>query len=211
MTGPHDHRDPLRGRRGRLPGHPDGQCDRPAGEYCQTFTVSVDNTPRFRSKGKATVVTGQPFTYPVTTEYGYPYRRATATPSLPARITLTDNGNGTGVLSGTPAPGTGGLYLIYLTATNGIGNPVTQSFNLLVNQPPVISAANTDSITAGVAMTPLTVSATGYPTPTLTATGPPSGSGWPTGSFPAPPGRRRRAPTTPPSRPGARPVRRHIP
>ena len=40
----------------------------------------------------------------------------------------------TGVLSGTPAAGTGGTYTLTFTAHNGVGSDATQSFTLTVNQ-----------------------------------------------------------------------------
>ena len=40
----------------------------------------------------------------------------------------------TGVLSGTPAAGTGGTYALSFTAANGVGQPASQSFTLTVDQ-----------------------------------------------------------------------------
>ena len=44
-----------------------------------------------------------------------------------------DNGDGTATLAGTPAAGTGGLYALTITATNGVVPDATQSFTLTVN------------------------------------------------------------------------------
>ena len=63
--------------------------------------------------------------------------------ALPAGVTFADNGNGTATLSGTPAAGTGGTYDVTFTATNGIGANAAQAFTLTVNEPPIITSANT--------------------------------------------------------------------
>ena len=98
---------------------------------------------------------------------GYPVPTITTASTLPDGVTLTDNHDGTAVLTGTPDPNAGGLYPITITATNGIGAPVNQSFVLTVYQAPVIAPIDTTTITTGVAMTPLPITATGYPAPKL--------------------------------------------
>ncbi len=52
--------------------------------------------------------------------------------SHPSGVTLTDNGNGTATLGGTPAAGTVGFYPITITATNGVPANTTQEFTLSV-------------------------------------------------------------------------------
>ena len=87
--------------------------------------------------------------------------------TLPAGVTFTA---ATGVLSGTPAAGTGGTYTLNFTATNGVGSAATQSFTLTVNQAtqaPAITSASSTTFTVGAAGT-FTVTTTGSPTPSLT-------------------------------------------
>ena len=62
------------------------------------------------------------------------------TGTLPPGVTFTDNGDGTATLSGTPAAGSGGLYLLTITATNVAGS-YSQSFILIVFQTPQITSA----------------------------------------------------------------------
>jgi len=62
---------------------------------------------------------------------GYPAPTLTETGALPNGITLNQL---TGILSGTPAPGTNGNFPISFTATNSTGH-VTQSYTLTVNSP----------------------------------------------------------------------------
>jgi hypothetical protein len=128
----------------------------------------------FKSNAKYVATAGVTFAYPVTTAYGFPVPTIT-TSTLPAGVTLTDNNNGTASLNGTPGPTDAGVYPITITATNGVGSPVNQAFVLTVDQVPAITSAASDTIAAGVAMTPFAVTATGYPAPTLKASGLPSG------------------------------------
>ena len=141
----------------------------------QSLAITVDNTPVFKSKSRDTVHTGTAFSYPVTTAYGYPTPTITTTSTLPAGVSLTENHNGTAALTGTPGPLAGGVYPLTITATNGVGAPVTQAFTLTVYQAPQITSAASDTIAGGVAMTPFTVTDTGYPLPRLKASGLPSG------------------------------------
>jgi len=143
----------------------------PAAE--QSLTVAVENGPIFRSKPKYTASTGVPFTYPITTLYGYPAPTITSS-TLPNGLTLTDLDNGTAILAGTAAEGDGGIHSITLTATNGIAS-VNQTYILTVDQAPEITSPTSDTITAGQSMMPFTVTDSGFPTPSLRATGLPSG------------------------------------
>ena len=65
---------------------------------------------------------------------GYPVAALSETGALPSGVTFVDNGNGTATLSGTPAAGTGGIYPITITATNGVTPDATQTFTLTVDQ-----------------------------------------------------------------------------
>jgi Putative Ig domain len=56
----------------------------------------------------------------------------------------------TGVLGGTPAPGTGGVYNITIAANNGIGSPATQSFTLNVQDFTISVSPASETIPAGV-------------------------------------------------------------
>ena len=87
----------------------------------QSLTFAVDNVPVYKSKATYTAHVGTAFSYPITTVYGYPVPTITTTSSLPGGVHLVDNGNGTGALTGTPGPMTGGIYTITVASTNGIG------------------------------------------------------------------------------------------
>src|SRR5207237_139701 len=61
-------------------------------------------------------------------------------------------------------------YPITFTAANGVGTNATQNFTLTVNQAAAITSANNTTFTVGTAGS-FTVTATGFPTPTLSETG----------------------------------------
>ena len=69
--------------------------------------------------------------------------------ALPAGVGFADNGNGTATLSGTPDPGTTGVYPLTVTAANGVLPNATQTFTLTVNQGPAITSANSATFTTG--------------------------------------------------------------
>jgi len=89
---------------------------------------------------------------------------------------LTNNGDGTATLAGTPAAASNGSYPITITAANGVGVNATQTFTLTVNPPttpPVITSAGATTLSAGHPGT-FTVTTSGFPAPTLTATSSPA-------------------------------------
>jgi hypothetical protein len=141
----------------------------------QTITIAVDHAPVFTSKTADLVHTGTAFSYPVTTELAYPAPTITTTSTLPAGVSLTDNHNGTAALNGTPGPTSGGVYPLTITATNGVGAPVTQSFTLTVYQAPTVVLPANFTITSQQAMNPQTVDYAGYPAPLVKASGLPKG------------------------------------
>ena len=132
----------------------------------QSFTLTVNQPPAITSANSTTFTVGTAGTFTVTTT-GFPTPTLSVTGTLPAGVTFDA---GTGVLSGTPAAGTGGTYTLQFKAANGVGSDATQSFTLTVNQPPAITSANATTFTAGTAGS-FTVTTTGFPTSTITRTG----------------------------------------
>ena len=134
----------------------------------QSFTLTVDEAPAVTSGASTTFTAGSDGTFTVTTS-GFPAPALSETGPLPSGVTLTDNGDGTASLSGTPAAGTGGVYPITITAGNGVGN-ATQSFTLTVDEAPSFQsgAADTFSYDDPGNFRPV---ASGYPAPTITEWG----------------------------------------
>jgi hypothetical protein len=135
----------------------------------QPFTLTVNQAPAITSAAATTFTLGAAGTFTVTTT-GSPTPTITATGALPAGVTLTDNGNGTATLAGTPAAGTGGTYPITISASNGVGTAATQSFTLTVSGAPTFTSATTATFTVGVAGT-FAITTVASPTATLTSSG----------------------------------------
>jgi outer membrane protein assembly factor BamB len=85
--------------------------------------------------------------------------------SLPAGVIMSN-----GVLTGTPSPGSGGLYRLVLVAANGVTPSATQDFLLEVDGPPTFTSQGGAEFAQG-SFGLLTVSATGFPRPTLSESG----------------------------------------
>jgi hypothetical protein len=93
------------------------------------------------------------------TATGEPTPTITETGKLPEGVTFSE-----GVLSGTPTQS--GTYTITFFASNGVSPEAEQSFTLTVDSAPAITSANKTTFTMGTAGS-FTVTATGYPTPTI--------------------------------------------
>ena len=134
------------------------------GTASQAFVLTVNNTPAFSSAATATETSGTAFTFTVNTT-GYPTAALSAA-GLPAGASFSDNGNGTGSLSGTTAVAVG-TYPITFTAKNA-GGTTTQAFSLTVRAPgtvlvPTFTSPASASATAGTAFS-FPVTTVGSPT-----------------------------------------------
>jgi len=134
----------------------------------QALTLVIDERPSFTSTDHATVTTGQGVSLSIDGA-GYPAPALTTTSTLPAGLTFTAGPAGHATITGTPGPQSGGTYSIVLSASNGVGAAVTQTFTLTVQQPSAITSAATASLSTG-AVADVEITATGYPLPAITAT-----------------------------------------
>ncbi len=132
----------------------------------QTFTFTVQQSPAITSPPSTTFTVGTAGSFTVTAT-GYPAPTFSNVTGLPLGVTFDTT---TGVLSGTPAAGTGGVYNLTFTARNGVDPRATQNFTLTVNQAPTITSPPATTFTAGTAGS-FTVTTGGYPTPTLSESG----------------------------------------
>ena len=88
------------------------------GHTDQSFTLTVNQPPTISSADHATFAVGSAGSFTVTTTAGYPAATTLShTGTLPSGVSFTDNGDGTAMLAGTPAGGTGGSYPITITAS----------------------------------------------------------------------------------------------
>jgi PKD repeat protein len=131
----------------------------PGGTTTQQFSlmISGNTVPAFTSASQGSLAPGVAGSISITAPGALSISQSGA---LPAALTLTDNGNGTAVLSGTPGPPSGTSVLTF-SATNLAGT-ATQTFDLTIG-PPLFLSAPQAVFTVGAAGS-FTVSASGNPT-----------------------------------------------
>jgi hypothetical protein len=96
-----------------------------------TLTVSGGVAPSITTQNTAYFFVGTPQTFDILVT-GTPTPSIVVTGALPTGLSFLDNGNGSGVLSGTPGAGTAGNYSPLVTASNGVSPNATQSLALTV-------------------------------------------------------------------------------
>lgn len=133
----------------------------------QTLTLTVRGPARFTSPGTARLESGRAGSFTVTTAAGLPAARTLSlTGALPDGVTFTDHGDGTATLGGTPAPGSGGVHTLQLTADNGVAPAATQDLVLTVDELPQLSSADRATFRRGVAGSFTVVATPGHPAAT---------------------------------------------
>ena len=135
-----------------------------------TLDIGTGQAPAITSASSATATVGTAFSFTVSTT-GTPTPALSESGALPAGLTFTDNGDGTATLSGTPTAT--GKATVTVKASNGVSPDATQAFTINVGQAPAITSAGSASGTAGSPFS-FTVTATGYPAPSVTETGLPA-------------------------------------
>ena len=102
---------------------------------------------------------------------------ANGSTALPTGLTLVNNGSGVAHITGTPVPGTGNVYDLTISATNGSGSPVTETYVLSVDAIPVItSAATSSNFLVGESGLTYQLTASGFPASDVRVFDPPAGS-----------------------------------
>jgi len=96
----------------------------------QAFTLTVDRVPALRHVGTVHAPIGTAMDQPIRAT-GYPVPALTEGGTLPAGLTFTGNGTGTGDIAGTPAAGSSGRYPVTITAASGLGS-ASESFTIVV-------------------------------------------------------------------------------
>lgn len=105
----------------------------------QSFTLTIQNDnipPRFVSRPTTTATVGVTYSYQISTSRATAAITITAS-TLPAWLTLTDNNDGTAMLSGLPTSEHLGLNQVVLTITDTEGLTDTQTFNINVSALPI--------------------------------------------------------------------------
>jgi uncharacterized repeat protein (TIGR01451 family) len=129
-----------------------------------TLVQLIVAPPFITSANHANAETGQSFSFQAVAT-GFPAPTFSEKGTLPKGVNLTSGG----LLSGTPASGTGGTYLVSLTASNAYG-AAHQSYVLVVSQAPDITSPTRVTATLGHHFS-FQVVATGYPAPTFSEKG----------------------------------------
>jgi hypothetical protein len=135
----------------------------------EDFSLTVEQAVAITSAPEATFTVASPGEVPLSAE-GYPPPSLSLGGSLPAGLSFSDGGDGTGILAGTPAPGSGGEYALEFTAGNEIAAPVSQPLTVTVLEPAAVTSPSQVAATIGAPLT-FTVTTTGFPAPALTLAG----------------------------------------
>jgi len=135
----------------------------------QSFTLTVNEALAFTSADHTGFTVGSAGSFTIQVQ-GYPTATISLSGALPAGVSFADNGDGTASLTGTPAAGSNGSYVLTLSAANSAGDSATQAFTLAVSVAPTITSANSVTFVTGTPGT-FTVTTTGDPTPAITLSG----------------------------------------
>jgi hypothetical protein len=125
------------------------------GTTSQNFILTVDEAPAFTNPDIATFAIGQSGTFALVTN-AFPYPRFTVS-SLPQGLSLTDNGNGTATISGTPAVHTDGLHKIIVYVKVGSKVITKETLSIQIDSTPfsvVTIPATADIFGAGTGTLP---------------------------------------------------------
>jgi alpha-tubulin suppressor-like RCC1 family protein len=134
----------------------------------QAFTLTVSRPPAIKKVPATTATVGTVLSLYLTAT-GYPAPALTESGTLPGGLALTDYGNGTASLAGTPSSASGGSYPITVTATNASGSSST-AFVLKVDEPPAVTSSAYATAAIGSTFS-FQVTVTGYPAPRITESG----------------------------------------
>lgn len=138
------------------------------GTATQDFVLTINRVPSIITIQNKNIDAGSPYSLTIKTK-GYNYPAITESGTLPDGLALTDNSDGTATISGTPAISSGGQYPITITASNQFGTD-TQTFNINVDEAPVITSADNTTVAVGAALS-FQVTSTGFPAPNYSITG----------------------------------------
>jgi large repetitive protein len=134
----------------------------------------IAQAPQITSPDSTTFAVSITTSFTVTTT-GFPEPSLAVSGALPGGVAFTDNGDGTAILSGTPAAGSEGVYPLTITASNGVDPDDEQTFTITVveaaaAQAPQITSPDSTTFAVGVPGS-FTVTTTGIPTVSLAVSG----------------------------------------
>jgi hypothetical protein len=141
----------------------------PSAAVVQRLRLAIGRPPKFTSLASSIFTARSAGDFTVLTS-GFPAAALSVQGALPSGVVFQNLGKGRARLTGTPAPGTGGVHHLLIQATNGVGASVTQSFRLTVKEAPVFtSPASAEFVTAAAGA--FTVTTRGFPDARLSVAG----------------------------------------
>ncbi|TXL62156.1 beta strand repeat-containing protein [Aeromicrobium terrae] len=147
-----------------------------AGTGTKSFDLVLHQAPTLSGPSASTYTVGQaggPDLFEQTG--GFPAALLSTTSTLPGGVNFTPKPDGKGEIAGTPDAGTGGVYAITIKGDNGTPPVATWPFTLTVNETAGISGPASSTFKVGTAGSSASFVGSGYPPPTLSATGLPDG------------------------------------
>ncbi len=146
------------------------------------FTLHVDTVPivsvpapTISAPTSATFDVGTASSFKIgATGHPTPTLSLSPTSTLPKGLSFTAGSTGTATISGTPATGTGGSYLVVVDASSSASS-ATQPIHVVVDAKATFTSPTTIDLDAGTSTSYRVTTTDGYPVPTLTATGLPAG------------------------------------
>ncbi|HNT26152.1 MAG TPA: putative Ig domain-containing protein, partial [Anaerolineales bacterium] len=115
----------------------------------QPFTIQLNQAPSFTSSPLTAASVGSLYTYHVTTQDATALFLSITPNTLPAWLSLTDHGDGSATLSGTPALANAGSNSVSLRVTDDGGLYADQSFTIVVNAAPSFTSLPLTAATPG--------------------------------------------------------------
>lgn len=135
------------------------------GVSTQSVEVIIYDAAAMTSLSKTAFIINQNNAFNITTS-GFPKPTISTTTSLPAGISLVDNGDGSATLSGLPLQNSKGIYSLALAFDNQISPKTLVNFQLVIGEPLRISSPASASFPPNSSVD-FTVTSTGFPTPIL--------------------------------------------
>jgi hypothetical protein len=133
-----------------------------------TATLTVQQPTAITSAAATTLAAGQNASFLVKTT-GFPLPTfSLGGATIPAGVSIINNGNGTATLTAPSAGVAAGSYTLTITAGNGIGTAASQTFILMVVQPPSLTVSGSPTLTVGQASTLSIAASAGVPAGPLT-------------------------------------------
>lgn len=146
------------------------------GDDTVVLTLVVHQAPTISGPSADTYTVGQPGGPTAFTQSsGHPLGTFSSTGTLPGGVTFDAPNPGSGSYAGTPAAGTGGVYHLTVKDSNGTPPDATKDWTLTVNEAPGIDGPSSATFKVGEAGASGEFTASGFPVPTFSATGLPSG------------------------------------